>query len=320
MDEWSADDKLPLEHLPRFRNLVPPEWVKAIIDGEKPEEFDGGRVVICHNHYRNPNDYDMGHIPGAISVDTLELEESHMWNRRSPEEIEAVLKEKGIDANTTVIMYGRFTNPDNRDPFPGSNAGHIGAHRNALIMLYAGVRDVRIINGGLMAWERLGYPTEKKSINPVPVDEFGVNVPANPNVFIDIDEAKEYIASEDSDLVSIRSWDEFIGEKSGYNYIDIKGRIPGAVFGNCGSDAYHMENFRNHDHTTLEYSALEKNWLDIGITPNKNIAFYCGTGWRASEAFFNAYYLGWNKISVFDGGWMEWSNDPNNPIETGVPK
>jgi len=29
--------------------------------------------------------------------------------------------------------------------------------------------------------------------------------------------------------------------------------------------------------------------------------------------------MGWPRVSVFDGGWFEWSNDPKNPFETGEP-
>ena len=60
-------------------------------------------------------------------------------------------------------------------------------------------------------------------------------------------------------------------------------------------------------------------WEDVGITPDKQNAFYCGTGWRGSEAFMNAWLMGWSQISVYDGGWLEWSNR-NLPYETGLPK
>ncbi|MCG8520893.1 MAG: hypothetical protein MI744_01665, partial [Pseudomonadales bacterium] len=128
------------------------------------------------------------------------------------------------------------------------------------------------------------------------------------------------IAAENAELVSVRSWPEWIGEVSGYNYIEKKGRIPGAVFGNCGTDAYHMENYRNVDHTIKEASEVAKTWAEVGITPDKHCAFYCGTGWRGSEAFFNAWLMGWPRVSVFDGGWFEWSNDSDNPYETGIPE
>jgi len=120
-------------------------------------------------------------------------------------------------------------------------------------------------------------------------------------------------------LVSIRSWQEFIGERSGYHYIEKKGRIPGAIFGNCGSDAYHMENYRNFDHTMRECHEIAEAWAQEGITPDKKLAFYCGTGWRGSEAFMNAYLMGWPDIAVYDGGWFEWSSDTGNPVESGLP-
>lgn len=320
VDEWANNETLPMAKLKRFHHLVPPQWLHQLIDGKTPEHHFGKRHVICHSHYRNPDDYKLGHIPGAIALDTLELEKPRMWNRRTPAEIKIALERHGITTDTTVVIYGRYSDPDNRDPFPGSNAGQIGAIRNAFIMMYAGVEDVRVLNGGLMAWEAMGYPTTKDVSEPIPVDDFGSHIPVHPEIAVDMEEAKGLLASPSGELVSIRSWKEFIGEVSGYNYIDIKGRIPGAIFGNCGSDAYHMENFRNPDHTTREYGEIEKNWLESSITPDKRIAFYCGTGWRASEAFFNAYLIGWSKIAVFDGGWMEWSSDPSNPIEKGVPK
>ncbi|NWP29049.1 sulfurtransferase, partial [Escherichia coli] len=43
-------------------------------------------------------------------------------------------------------------------------------------------------------------------------------------------------------------------------------------------------------------------------------------GWRASEAFFYAWLMDWKRISVYDGGWYEWSADPKNPIVTGERK
>jgi thiosulfate/3-mercaptopyruvate sulfurtransferase len=69
-----------------------------------------------------------------------------------------------------------------------------------------------------------------------------------------------------------------------------------------------------------EYHEIEVFWRDVGITPDKRVAFYCGTGWRASETFFYAHLMGWPSVSVYDGGWYEWSRDESNPIESGVPQ
>jgi len=320
LDEWCPDETLTMDHLKRYRQLVYPEWLKNLIDGDTAPEFSGKDFVICHGHYRNRGAYEEGHIPGAIEVDTNTLESPETWNRRSPEELKQTLESLGITRDTTVILYGRFSFPDNNDPFPGSSAGHLGSIRAAFIMMYAGVKDVRILNGGLKSWEDAGFEITTEDYLPVSRGEFGASIPACPELAVDVPEAKEIIASDQAELVSVRSWPEYIGEVSGYNYIEKRGRIPGSVFGNCGTDAYHMENYRNLDHTTREYHEVEEIWKEVGVVPEKHNAFYCGTGWRGSEAWLNAWLMGWPRVSVFDGGWFEWSNDPLNPTATGIPE
>ncbi len=318
-DEWSAGGALPLESLARYRHLVSAPWVHTLISGGRPAEYENEKYVVCHVHYRNRDAYLSGHIPGAIDMDTLALEDPETWNRRSPEELKKALEDHGITHDTTVVLYGKFMHPDNADDFPGSAAGHIGAIRNAMIMLYAGVEDVRVLNGGFQSWKDAGFSVETTDVPKKAVSDFGLAIPAHPEIIVDMPEAKAMLKSPDAELVCVRSWPEYIGEVSGYNYIEKKGRIPGAVFADCGTDAYHMENYRNPDHTTREAQEITANWKTSGITPDKHLAFYCGTGWRGSEAFLNAWLMGWPRVSVFDGGWFEWSSDPTNPVETGVP-
>ncbi len=319
LEEWTARPELPMDHLRNFHALVYPGWVNTLISGGRPPLHDNDSYVIVHAHYRNRDAYLQGHIPGAIDMDTLAIESPETWNRRDPAELKEALEKHGITADTTVVLYGRFMYPDNKDPFPGSAAGQLGAMRCAFIMMYAGVRDVRVLNGGFQSWKDAGYDISTADVPKSPVTDFGATIPVHPEFAVDLREAKALLASDDGDLVSVRSWLEFIGEVSGYHYIEKKGRIPGAIFGNCGMDAYHMENYRNLDHTTREYGEIEAMWNEAGISPEKHLAFYCGTGWRGSEAFFNAWLMGWPRVSVYDGGWFEWSNDPSNPIETGEP-
>ncbi len=315
--EWVERD-LPMERLERYSQLVSPNWLNQLISTNNAPEYDNSKYVICHAHYRNLQDYEVGHIPESIPLDTNSLESPETWNRRSSEELKEALENAGISSDTTVIIYGRFSHPKNDDPFPGSSAGHLGAMRCAFIMLYAGVKDVRILNGGLQSWLDSGYEitNEPAKKNKVP---FGTDIPLNSKIAVDLEEAKEILSSPVKNLVSVRSWREYIGEVSGYNYIGKKGRIPGSVFGDCGTDAYHMENYRNLDHTMREYHEVANKWSKIGITPEKRNAFYCGTGWRGSEAFFNAWLMGWDNAAVYDGGWFEWSNN-DLPSETGVPE
>ncbi len=216
---------------------------------------------------------------------------------------------------------GRDTEGHANEKWPGRRAGQIAACRAGLILRYAGVDDIRLLDGGYDHWVQAGNPLETLLREPVPVASFGVQIPLRPEVIIDIDGAKQILSDQaHAALVSVRTWREHIGAVSGYNYIGPAGRIGGDVWGNCGSDAYHMEHYRNVDNTMRAYPEIAANWGAAGITPDKWVAFYCGTGWRASETWFYADLMGWPRIAVYDGGWFEWSKDPiRNPIEVGEP-
>ena len=320
--EWAADETLPVERLPNYDKLVHTEWLRQVLDGERPEAAPAGPFLLFHVNFGVPEEYEEGHIPGAMYLDTNRLESPDDWNRRSPEELEQALCSLGVTRDTTVILYGRDTEGDANEKWPGRRAGQIAASRAAMILRYSGVDDVRLLDGGYDWWVRAGYPLETVVREPTPVSSFGVQIPLRPEIIVDIDEAKQILADrENAALVSVRTWNEHIGKVSGYNYIEPAGRIAGDVWGNCGSDAYHMQHYRNVDNTMRAYPEIASIWEEVGITADKRVAFYCGTGWRASETWFYAYLQGWERISVYDGGWFEWSQDPiNNPIEVGEPQ
>jgi molybdopterin synthase sulfurtransferase len=319
---WARDPSLPVERLPNYEKLVHTEWLRQVLAGRRPEAAPGGPFLLFHVNFGVPEEYEENHIPGAVYLDTNRLENPVGWNRRSPQELEHALCSLGVTRDTTVILYGRDTEGDANEKWPGRRAGQIAASRAAMILRYCGVDDVRLLDGGYDWWVRAGNPLETVIHEPVPVPAFGAQIPLWPEVIVDIDEAKQILADPaHAALVSVRTWNEHIGKVSGYNYIGPAGRIAGDVWGNCGSDAYHMQHYRTVDNTMRAYPEIAANWAEAGITADKWIAFYCGTGWRASETWFYAYLMGWQQIAVYDGGWLEWSQDPiNNPIQTGEPE
>jgi molybdopterin synthase sulfurtransferase len=318
---WAADPSLPVERLPNYEKLVHPEWVRQLVDGHRPETARSDAFLLFHVNFGVPEEYEEGHLPGALYLDTNWLEDPVGWNRRSAAEVEATLARLGIAADTTVVLYGRDTEGNANEKWPGRRAGQIAASRAALILRYAGVSDVRLLDGGYDRWVQAGHPLETTLRQPTPIAFSGLAIPQHPDLIVDLDEAKSILADDNAALVSVRTWREHIGEVSGYNYIGPAGRIAGDVWGNCGSDAYHMQHYRNVDNTMRAYPEITANWAEAGITPDKWVAFYCGTGWRAAETWFYAYLMGWSRIAVYDGGWFEWSSDPvNNPIEIGEPE
>lgn len=304
MEKWAEDENLPMTHLAKYEVLVYPELVNDLLKGESVAGFEGKEVKIFEAGWGKGEEYEKGHIPTAVHIDTDEFEEGPLWNRKSDADIEKAILANGITKDTVVILYGADTTP---------------AARIGLILKYAGVEDVRLLDGGWAAWQDSGLEIETGKVEKAPVKEFGANVPVNSGYIIDMEEAKTVLADPDGRLCSIRSWVEFIGETSGYSYIEPKGRIAGATYAYAGSDPWHMEDYRNVDNTMINYEFMEQRWEKQGITKNNTNSFYCGTGWRAAETWFYAYALGWDKISLYDGGWNEWSSYPENPVEVGDP-
>lgn len=297
MEAWAADHDVA--KLANYQMLVHPAVLNDLLAGKAVAEFDTTDVKVFEASWGAGDGYEEGHIPGAVHINTDEFEEEPIWNRKSDEDIEAAILANGITKDSTVIVYGPDATP---------------AARIVVILQYAGVEDVRLLDGGYAAWVDAGYAVETGKVAKTPVQAFGATVPVNKDYIIDMDEAKAILASDTANLISIRSWAEFIGETSGYSYIEPKGRIKGAVFGEDTSS------YRNVDGTMFNYELMQKSWMDKGIDEGDRNAFYCGTGWRASETLFYADLMGWENISLYDGGWYEWSSIEENPTEVGEPQ
>ena len=290
--------------LPNFKQLVSPQWINNLINDKKPLYGPKKDYKLIEVQWGPAAKYLAAHIPGALYLNTNDIEAEPWWNRVSDEKIAELLKNLGIRYDTTVILYGR---------------NNMAAARAANIMMYAGVDDVRLLNGGWRAWVDAGLATEPFMNSNTEQVEFGKKIPVNPHYIIDVPQAKALLAKDPNQhsLVSIRSWEEYTGKISGYNYIKPKGRIVGSKWGHAGTNSNNAADFSNPDGTMKSERGIKKLWQDWNINQDQEVAFYCGTGWRASEVFFHTYVMGWKNISVFDGGWYEWSGDKNNPTQTG---
>lgn len=285
--------------------FVSPQWVKSVIDGEQEESK---KYIILEASWGSADDspdYNTGHIPGAVHVDIASIEGEPYWNLKSPEEVEQAMLELGVTKDTAVILYGSDVS---------------GTARVAYAYLWAGVENVKVLNGSLDAWRKAGYELETTANTATPATEFGAKVPVNPQFWISVEDADKKL-KDDSNfrLVSIRSYKEFNGETSGYSYIDKAGEPKGAVWGKAGSDPYHMEDYTHEDGTYITMDEMKELWKGLNFTLDNELSFYCGTGWRASIPFLIMYENGYTNMSMYDGGWYQWQMNDNLPVQVGDP-
>lgn len=265
------------ESLPRKEMLMPVSVVRA-----DPASFD--LVEACDALDAEPDD---AHIPHAVRLDTLRLEGPPDWNVHPTGQLDAVIGDLGL-RGCPVVVYGRDV---------------MAAARAALILLHGGVRDVRLLDGGWDAWLAAGGATES---GWQACGRTVIEAPEWVTPIVDVTYVESLIRNGRADrLVSVRSLAEHLGEVSGYTWIPQRGDLPGARWGHGGHPSSFELAFRNPDGTSNPFDAAS-HWQGEGITPELRPVFYCGTGWRAAEAWFLAASLGWT-ATVYDGGWLEWS-------------
>ena len=321
----------PMEEMANYQALVYPGWVDQLINDEDPPTYPGNGYVIVFTSWwprwetneisttgaGTPFATD-GHIPGAVFLDTYSIETgpgseygdgyaspSESYVKTLPE-LQNFFAGMGITKDTTVIVYAD-------DDITPMTAGRI-----AWALLYAGVDDVRILNGGYNAWVAGGYPVETGPTAWSPVADFG-DSPGNPEYLATTADIQSVIdgTAQDAVIVDDRSWEEYTGASNSYYWwFEEYGRIPTAKWiGDWDAIARSRDGFQSF----LTYTRAESNWEKIGLSPDKKMYFYCGGGARSAEYTFYAYLLGWPAAN-YEGGWFLWSYDPAHERETGVPE
>lgn len=309
-DDAEAEEPVEAEAVDQRTVYVTADWVKSVIDGNQEGYEDYVIGEVSYGDVDASPDYNEEHLPGAIHLDNCEVEdatgsEEGAYNLLPAEEVEKYLLSHGITKDTKVILYGQ-------DP--------AGVGRQAYAYIWAGVEDVKILNGGIDAWKEAGYELESEANEGEAAEDFGTTVPAHPEYWMSIEDAKDRLENDDNfKLVSIRSEEEWLGETSGYNYIDKAGEPEGAVWGKGAKTAFDVADFTNEDGTVKDLDGLLEVWEDCDFTLDNDLAFYCGTGWRATVPFLVLYENGYDNISVYDGGWYEWLMHDDYPVQVGDP-
>ena len=293
---------------PEYQTLVSPQWVKDVKDDKKPESYNNNDYAIYEVSW-GEGDKAINYkenIKGAYHFNTDWIEDGPVWNLRSAEEIKKNLLKQGITSNKTVIIYS-----------DDASAGF----RVNWALKWAGVKDVCVMNGGLKAWKEAGFETETTVNTPKDATNFGVNIPAHPEY--DISRAKEVaekVKNEELKLVSIRSWDEYTGKTSGYDYIEKAGEPKGAIFGFSGETKADVNDYYDPDGTLRNPQEIYNLWKSQGIGENDKIALYCGTGWRNSVPWFMTQLTGRANTYFYDGGWNDWQLDGTLPVDINKDK
>jgi thiosulfate/3-mercaptopyruvate sulfurtransferase len=243
------------------------------------------------------NEYRAGHIPGAAFIDLdAELSGPPGAGGRHPlpdvATLRAAFRAAGVSASRPVVVY------DAGDGLP--------AARLWWTLRWAGHPDVRVLDGGLGAWERAGRRIEVETdteTTPRVAGDFTV-VPGHLPV-LDAHAAAAY--GRRGALLDARAPERFRGETEPID--PIAGHIPGA------SNVPYAD-LINADGTLRPAADLRERMARGGIDESREFGAYCGSGVTAAHTVLAAEVAGLPTPGLYVGSWSEWITDPSRPIAT----
>jgi thiosulfate/3-mercaptopyruvate sulfurtransferase len=238
--------------------------------------------------------YAAGHIPGAVYVDLdteLAAPPDPASGRHPLPSVQALQRSArswGLRDGQPVVVY------DDNDG--------LAAARGWWLLRWAGIADVRILDGALTAWRRAGFVLRAGEQAPEPGD---VRLEPGKLAVVSADEAASI--ARDGVLLDARAAERYRGETEP---VDPRaGHIPGAVSapatGNLAPDG-----------TFAEAAELRRRYAAVGVAPGERVAVYCGSGVTAAHDVA-ALQIAGITAALFPGSWSQWSADPSREAATG---
>ncbi len=237
---------------------------------------------------RDRESHRAGHLPGAQVVDV----DADLAGTATPDSgarplpdtaaLTAALRRWGIHADSAVVIYD-----DSRS---------VAAARAWWVLRWAGLADVRILDGGLRAW-RGGVVAGTESAQPGSATAYPGGLPV-------VDTAAVATLPDRGVLLDARPPEHFRGGG------DFVGHIPGAVSASVFDDLDDLGRLRDEPTVRARYR-------ELGVEEGTVAASYCGSAMAAALQVFVLATLG-IEIALYPGSLSQWTGDPTRPLACGT--
>jgi thiosulfate/3-mercaptopyruvate sulfurtransferase len=246
----------------------------------EPAEITASPALIID--VRNVKPFEDGHLPGAIPLRTTDWAKAVVDGKADANYWSVQLAEIGLTPNRGVIVSG----DDMRE-----------VCRCWWLLRYAGVEDVRVLNGPVKLFADAGgmLATGPAKATPVKVTEWK----HAPHRQVHKDDVLARATGKEKDVV--------IDGRSPEEYQD--GRVP---------KAKHLEWSETLDAKTGKFKSvdeLKKLFASRGIDPSESPLCYCQSGGRASVVAFASELVSGKPARNYYRSWSEWSQDDALPKE-----
>jgi len=270
--------------------LVTADWVQ--------QHLDDPHVVLVEVD-EDTTAYDKGHIAGAVKLDwKTDLQDRVRRDFVDRRQFEALLSQRGIGSDDTVVLYG-------------GNNNWFAAYAYWYFKLY-GHADVRLLDGGRKIWELDSREVTDEGTTREPTSYTAQEPDRSIRAFRD-----EVIAAIGAkNLVDVRSPDEYAGRLLAPAHLPQEaaqrgGHVPTAVNVPWSKAANDDGTFRSDEELTRLYEAA-------GLDGGKDTIAYCRIGERSAHTWFVLHeLLGRDNVKNYDGSWTEYGSLVGVPVAVG---
>lgn len=241
-----------------------------------------------------PAVHAVGHIPGAVLIDwradlSEESADGDAIVLANPEQIAGVAERAGISDGTTVVVYD-----DSQSVFAARAWWSLRAY---------GLESVRILDGGYPAWVGEGRAISNAEAKPMPS---GFTVRGPNRTRLTTPDVRGLLGAPDVTLLDARAPSEYRGFEGNTKRL---GHIPGALNVPVGATS-------EPGSQRLRDGAQLRALLHAGnVSRGRRMVCYDGSGVAAAKLAFVLTLLGHEDVAVYDGGWAEWGNRYDLPVD-----
>jgi thiosulfate/3-mercaptopyruvate sulfurtransferase len=272
--------------------LVSTEWVAEHLNDPTVRVVESDEDLLL---------YEVGHIPGAVKIDWVtDLNDPVTRDYLDAERMQALLRARGINQDTTIVFYGDKNN-------------WWAAYAFWVFRLF-GIGRLHLMDGGRARWVEEGRPLTTQAAKLVPG-----NIVVGPRNDSAIRAFREDVLAHvglRGQLVDVRSPEEYRGERLHMPDYPNEGSLRGGHIPGARSIPW-ARAVDPESHTFRSAAELRRLYVEEqGLRPEQETIAYCRIGERSSHSWFAlTYLLGFERVRNYDGSWTEWGNSVRLPIE-----
>ncbi|TMG24642.1 MAG: sulfurtransferase [Chloroflexi bacterium] len=238
--------------------------------------------------------HSTGHVPGAAYLDWANDlvdtdDEAGLFLLAPPDKLGRALANVGVGDGTTVVLYD-----DTMALFAGRAWWSLRAY---------GFDSTRVLDGGYLAWLAEDRPVSSAQ----PSLQHATFTPrAQLRLRLTTSDIRGLLGSPDLMLLDARAPAEYRGLEGNTRRL---GHIPGAINVPVGA----MN--RPGDQRFRDGEELRAQLLRANVTRGRRMVCYDGSGVGAAKLAFVLTLLGYDDVAVYDGGWAEWGDRLDLPVD-----